>query len=145
MTKQTAPEAFTCSTWDGQLTLRVGDDVGVMRGGVFDRVPTIRRVDRITHNGKRCRLDDGSEWNHHGERVGGSSSYHRPRLLRADKARDLADPRQNVHALDRQLGRLKDLIDKVIQSRSTADARCQPFVPLTEDERNQMIALIRQL
>jgi hypothetical protein len=127
-------DVFVC----GSMTLRVGDDVGVSDGG-FGGVPTVKKVERITHKGKRVRLECGSEFNNTGRSVGGSS-YNRRYLMPADKARKLADPRDNRRAM---LKAANDVCEKLRQITNAHDG--PDFTPITESERAELIAMIQRM
>lgn len=131
----TPTDVFTCSTWNGPLELRVGDEVGVMPGGYSNRIPTVRRVAKITHKGRRVRLDEGSEFNERGTLVG-TSTYNRSRLMSADKARQLADPRQSSAALTKVLADVAYLANQLAREHGA---------PLPAEKKAELLSLVERL
>ena len=136
-TTTTAPptDVFRCSTWNGPLELRAGDEVGVMPGGLTDRVPTIRRVAKVTHKGKRVRLDDGREYNHRAELVG-RSKWSSQRLIPVDKARKESDPRQSKHAMAKLLGDITHLANSLAREHGA---------PLPAEKKAELLDLVERL
>ena len=129
-------DVFVCR----EMTLSVGDEVGVSAGGLGG-VPTIHTVTRVTHKGKRVRLDDSSEFNDRGHRVG-STSYNSRYLMTPEKARKLADPRDNFRAMSHASDRIIDRLNSIVRRRgSLADE----FVPLTDDERAELMVMIERM
>lgn len=130
---------FVCSTWSGPLTLRVGDEVGVVGPGYFPGPPTVCRVERITHKGKRCRVDGGREFNERGRETGDRSQP--ARLIPAEKARQDADPRNKLKAFTHALDRLRNRLSAITR----VHAESEEFQPLTVEERAELLAAIERL
>lgn len=138
MTTTPTAEVFVCSTWNGTLTLRVGDEVGVVGPGYFPGPPTVRTVAKITHKGKRCRVN-GREFNERGLEVG--ERRNPARLIAAEKARKEADPRDNLKAFDHVVGKLRDTLSHILRTH----AQAEEFTPLTPEERAEILALLETL
>lgn len=143
MTTKEAPvassELFVCSTWSGPLALRVGDEVGLVGPGYFPGPPTVCRVERITHKGKRCRVDGGREFNERGRETGDRSQP--ARLIPAEKARKDADPRNSLKAFTHRMDRLRDKLAAITRRHAEAEE----FTPLTAEERAEILALVETL
>jgi len=131
---------FRCHTWNGEMTLRVGDEVGVIPGGYGSNVPIICRVVKVSHGGRRVTLDDGRQFTERNRPVG-SSGYGHARLTSADSARKLADPKQSLSAFVHEMDELRERAQKAIKARSSSEQ----FIPLTDDERRELLAIIDRM
>lgn len=135
MATMDAGDVFVFHTWGGSFELRAGDEVGVRYGGVLNRDVAVRRVERVSHKGKRVRLDDGREFNHRNSLVGAS-----PRndtcLVPIEEARELKDPRRSTEAMVKVLRDISHLADQLAR---------QHGAPLDAGKKTELLALIEQL